>query len=1025
MRSLARRLIHRARAWRRDWARRAGRSLEANRRLSPIDGILWNAAFLLFVTIETARFARRGSLTWSGLSSARRMARGRMLLRLAHWADRKIPCRVDAGRTWLDRNRLQEWERASLRARAAEWNDRPFFSVLVAVHEAPPAWIDRAVRSVLDQVYDRWELILVDDGSTSIETRQVIARWEGLDERITSERFHHRQGVSRALDRAAELAHGEWLAFLDHDDELEPDALFEAARHLRNHPRTDVVYTDEAIVAEDGRSWPVFKPGPSPEQFWTCNYACHLLVVRRKCFEEVDGFRAWTDGVQDYDLILRLLARGARFGHVPRVLYRWHQTRTSLSRQVDAKTGLAALRPEIGPLSRRIVEEHFRRIGVAARAEIVGDWVRPVFENRGRGRVSILVCTKDRPWRLWRCIRSIEGRTDYGDYEILIVDNGSRSRWTRWVLGRLADRHRILRIESGPEGFSFAAINNQAARAASGRYLLFLNDDVVVRRREWLTALVGALDAPGVGAAGARLLFPSGRIQHAGIILGAMGWGPWHLWYGARASRPDVRAAAAFVRNCAAVTGACLLTRRSRFEALGGFDERLAVDFNDVDYCLRLAEQGYRTVYVPQATLAHVEKATRRRDLCPREARSLKERHEGQADPYWNPNFARWSYSMEIDGYRRPRGTLGRPARILVVARPAGPLDPWPHAEAIVHALRDRAALDFRELPWEDELAPLLLRDLESDRVDVVLAQGWETASVVREAFARGLPTVWNLPGRLLPASLGREAAARFLSATRAIDAAYQVVFNNVSALRWAAQRFPQDRMTVLDGVLFEPGPRPGARRRPDLRRELGADERTVVFVAFDSPSDRDGAAVPGRAFASLPPALRSRALLVQVRTPGDRGSAMNRDARIRVVESADGGRELLLAADVALVHAVADDRPLAALWALEAGLPILGTRELVQGDLLSPGRTGLEAAAYRPRAWRAAIERFIDDEDLRTRCGSAGSDWLASRAGPEKVLDQWAALLVGAAEFGRGSRRAAGASPRSKLLLAGRSGSA
>jgi len=531
---------------------------------------------------------------------------------------------------------------------------RPRISLITPVFNTDPRWLERLVDSVRAQTYPDWELCLADDGSTRDETRAALDRLSG-DAKITIVRLTANAGISAASNAALAAATGEFAGLLDHDDELDPDALFEVVRLVNTHPDADIVYTDEDKLEFDGTHVePYFKPDWSPEYLRSTMYIGHLTVYRRTLVERVGGFRSEFDGSQDYDLALRATAETDRIHHIPRILYHWRKTQGSAAGDTAAKPwGLDA--------ARRALANHVATLPTPATVEDQpgqGFW-RVRHEILGDPLVSVIVPTDGRIVQtrhgnrdlLWHCIRSIAKRTAYRNYELLIADNG---RLSAQVMALLSDiPHRRLVYEM-THPFNFAAKVNFAARQARGEHLLLLNDDTEVINDEWMSAMLEFSQQPKIGAVGGKLFYPDGRIQHVGVVLG-IGGGACHVFAGQPGDSPGYFGSALVIRNYSAVTGACCMTRRAVFEEVGGFDERFALDFNDVDYCLRVGARGYRIVGTPFARLYHFEGASfgsREHVVNPAEVQALSERWRSviDADPFYNPNLTRsgLDYSLRL-----------------------------------------------------------------------------------------------------------------------------------------------------------------------------------------------------------------------------------------------------------------------------------------------------------------------------------------------------------------------------------------
>ncbi|MEO7167373.1 MAG: glycosyltransferase family 2 protein [Spartobacteria bacterium] len=534
---------------------------------------------------------------------------------------------------WLQERRPtgDDLARALVEARAFSY--RPLVSIITPVFNTPASWLGEAIDSVLHQAYENWELILVDDASTLPETLDLLRTIEKRDPRIVLVRRESTGGISAASNSGLEQARGEWVSLLDHDDLLEPDALFEVVGYLQKNPEIDFIFSDEDKITEEGLTAPQFKPDWSPDFLLSYNYLCHFSTIRREIVEKAGRFRPEFDGAQDYDLFLRVSELTTRIHHLPRILYHWRRSETSTSDNIRRKP----LALEAG---RRAVESHLERCGESGHVTV--DWQTHAYwvkrELRETRRISIIISTRDRIDLLSRCIASLTSKTSYPNYEIVVVDNESKSEEAREYFRNF--EHRLLHF-NGP--FNFSALNNLAVEQTSSPWMLFLNNDVEVIESEWLTVMAEHVQRPEVGAVGARLLYPNDTVQHAGVVLGVGGIAD-HAFRHFPADAPGVSRQLQVTRNYSSVTGACLLTRREVFEEVGGFDEeRLPVTFNDVDLCLKMRRAGYLIVYTPFAKLYHHESASRRRSVEALETEVMRERWPDylKHDPYYNPNLSR------------------------------------------------------------------------------------------------------------------------------------------------------------------------------------------------------------------------------------------------------------------------------------------------------------------------------------------------------------------------------------------------
>jgi GT2 family glycosyltransferase len=523
---------------------------------------------------------------------------------------------------WL---RRQEPERSRPPRR---FRHEPLVSIVMPVHRPNLDQLREAVASVQDQHHERWELCLCDDGSGQPEVTAYLHDLAAREPRLRWRAHPHNQGIAAATSTAIGLGRGDYVAFLDQDDRLAPHALAEVVRALQQGP-ADLLYTDEDRLDEHGcRIEPLFKPDWSPDLLLARMYLGHLCVYRRAFLDEVGGCRSAFDGAQDWDLALRATARACRVVHIPQVLYHWRMNGSSAG---------AAFNRLCHERGRRACAEHLRQRNVDAE---VADGPFPCsfhirYRHERQPLVSILIPSRDQGRLLKRCLRSLRRRTEYPHLEILVLDNGSRDPGTLRYLRSCGER--VLRLDMP---FNHSRLNNLAAAQARGELLLLLNDDTEVLTPGWLTALVEQALRPEVGAAGALLLHPDGRLQHAGIVLGL---GPVAMPLHAGITRDGLDRGTVFLAHeVSAVSGACLLIRRAVYQEVGGLDEEaLPASYNDVDLCLRLRRAGYRIVYTPLARLQHLESASRSFHDEDRVQRLMQARWgpELARDPYWNPNL--------------------------------------------------------------------------------------------------------------------------------------------------------------------------------------------------------------------------------------------------------------------------------------------------------------------------------------------------------------------------------------------------
>jgi glycosyltransferase involved in cell wall biosynthesis/GT2 family glycosyltransferase len=530
----------------------------------------------------------------------------------------------------------------------------PVISVLLPVYNPELPILEAAIASIEGQFYPHWELCIADDASTHPEVRPFLEGLAARDSRIKLV-FREQNGhISACTNSALGLATGEWCALLDQDDLFADHALAMVALEIENHPDAGLIYSDEDKIDENGvRSNPFFKPDWNPELFLGQNFINHLGVYRTDLLRSIGGFREGFEGSQDYDLALRCVERlkPAQVRHIPRILYHWRAVAGSLAAVADAK-------PYAKEAARRAIGDHLRRQGIAGRVEPCPENVeshRVIYELPDPPPlVSIIIPMRDRVSLLEMCLEGIRERTDYRPLEIVIVDNGSKEAATLKFLRGLEEKNvaRVLRVDGK---FNFSHLINRGAAVAKGDVLAFLNNDIEANEPDWLREMVSHAVRSGVGAVGARLWYPNGKLQHGGVIVG-LGGVAGHSFSGVPRGHAGYFNRTYLQQNCSAVTGACLLVRKEVFQKAGGFDEtNFAISFNDIDFCLRLQAAGLRNVWTPYANLVHHESASRGHQRAPeeqaqfvREASYMQRKWgaELRRDPFYNPNL-----SLNLPGF--------------------------------------------------------------------------------------------------------------------------------------------------------------------------------------------------------------------------------------------------------------------------------------------------------------------------------------------------------------------------------------
>ena len=548
---------------------------------------------------------------------------------------------------------------ASLTCRASTTSGS-LISVLMPTYNPKKEWLIAAIESVRSQRYQNWELCVADDASSEEVGKSILSEYALKDSRIKVV-FREANGhISEASNSALAMATGDWVALMDHDDLLSPDALEHVANCIEEHPEARLIYSDEDKINVNGeRHDPHFKPDWNQDLLYSYNMISHLGVYHKPIVEVIGGFRRGYEGAQDYDLTLRVIERieADQIKHIPRVLYHWRV-------HPESTAGGSDVKPYAMDAGQRALQDHFQRTGSDAQVKLDSSGYYRVLHPLPKQKplVSIVIPTHNGKKLLKKCIDSILGKTDYNNYEIVIVDNRSIEPGALRYLKSLGKNAKI-RVIRDDRPFNYSALNNAAVSSARGDILCFLNNDIEIISGGWLSEMVSHAVRTDIGAVGAKLLYPNGKIQHAGIITG-LGGVAGHAFKSFESGSRGYMSRLVVSQNYSAVTGACLVIERVKFLEVGGFDEvNLPVVFNDVDLCLKLLKVGYRNFWTPFATLYHHESATRGDDLAPAKYEKfmewddfMKQRWGAtlKRDPAYNPNF-----TLEYEDF-----SLAWPARV-------------------------------------------------------------------------------------------------------------------------------------------------------------------------------------------------------------------------------------------------------------------------------------------------------------------------------------------------------------------------
>ena len=550
---------------------------------------------------------------------------------------------------WMEKNKLTEAELEE--QRNYKFKVSPKVSVVVPMYNTNEIFFKELIESIEKQTYSNWELCLADGSESENENLKKYMK----NEKIKYKFLNSNKGISENTNEAIKMATGEYIGFLDHDDILSEDALYEIVKCINENEEAEFIYSDEDKIDQTGERFePYFKPDYSPETLECNNYITHFVVVKKELIDEVGMLDSKFNGAQDFDFVLRATVKAKRVEHISKVLYHWRVHRDSTANVADAKpyayeAGVRAVKAH--------VERCFKKGQVEDGQDVPGIY-KIKYEIEGNPKVSIIIPNKDNVNLLKKCIESIQSLTTYKNYEIVIIENNSEKKETLEYYNEITKSENIRVINSGLKEFNYSALINFAVKNVDGEYILQLNNDTKVLTPDWLEIMIGYAQDKNIGAIGARLYYEDKTLQHAGIIIGLSGIAgnmlvnlPFgkHAYFGREAA----------TRNVSAVTGACMFSRRELYEEVGYMDENdFKVAFNDVDFCLKLMEKGYRNLYIPYVELYHYESKSRgyeyskeKEERFNREAENFKRKWKKYIDydPYYNINFTRKTCNYDID----------------------------------------------------------------------------------------------------------------------------------------------------------------------------------------------------------------------------------------------------------------------------------------------------------------------------------------------------------------------------------------
>ncbi|WP_337176281.1 glycosyltransferase [Paludisphaera sp.] len=955
------------------------------------------------------------------------------------------PTPIDPYDAWLAVNGPSPRRAERLAEEVARLSRRPSFSILTPVYNTPPELLEEAVRSVQAQSYEDWELILADDASNDPATLALLATAPWADPRVRVVTRPANGNISAATNTAAEVASGEWLVLLDHDDALHPEALARLAIAIDREPAVDMVYSDDDKTDLSGaRFAPQFKPDWSPELLLSFCYTGHVSAVRASLYREVGGMRLGFEGSQDHDFWLRASEKARGVAHVPHILYHWRVVPGSTAASGHEK-------PHSFEAGRRAVEEAFARRGVPCRVEQPA-WAlaagcgmyQPVMPDDGPS-VAVVIPTKNQRKLLQNLLESL-GATTYRNYRVYIIDNESDDPETLAYLATA--RATVLRIPNADGKFNYAAIHNTAVRGLREDLIVFLNNDVEVIEPRWLSQMVGWSRLPGVGSVGARLLYSDRRIQHAGIVHGlhegmaghAFKLLPW--WDGGAMGLARVS------RDAYAVTAACMITPRELFLEMGGFDEEnFGVAYNDADYGYRLHDAGYRNVVCAEAELFHHEGATRGFGDNPREEANYRRMHGHRRDPYFSPHFDPRSEAHVVQPTVVPTSD-DAPVRLLAVShnlnwegasrfelemvaglKATGGYEPMvvSPVDGPLRAEYEKAGIPIRVDASLVNLfgGPDAYAEARGRMVDLLRDGGFHALHAntlqsfwaIDAARAAGLPSVWSIhesePWQTYYDNFPREIARMALES---VAVPYRVVFSSHASTNvWQAL----DTRSNYGLIRFSlNAPRFHAelesRPREDARRELGIGDDEVCVLLLGTVCDRKGQHDLVHAFAAMAPetARKLRCVVVGARDSLEYSQELRRlsaalpeDRADRFLIVAETGETAAYwqAADVFCCSSRVESYPHVILEAMARGLPIVTTP--VYG-IPEQVRHDLNALVYHPGDVPLLTHHLetLANDPARRETMAAASPWvLQSIPSYADEIADYARLIRAAAESAAG----------------------
>lgn len=949
--------------------------------------------------------------------------------------------RLSNEQAWQGHNQIQPHVKKIMENSIDQFHYQPKVSVIMPVYNVDARWLTAAIESVTKQIYPNWELCITDDASDRSETLETLNFFNDHPKMFLVYRQTN-GNISVASNTAVEKATGDFLVFLDHDDVLASHALYEIVRYLQQNPDMDIIYSDEDKITVSGQHYDMhFKPQWSPVLLLGYNYVNHLMCIRKSLFDSLGGFRSGFEGAQDYDLLLRAAEITQNIGHIPKILYHWRAIKFSTASRALAKD-------YVQNSAKKALQEYLHRNQIKAtvyRPRSTASYGLPIHQLDGPDNgssVDIIIPTKNRHDMVKRCINSINKYTSYKNYRILLVDNGSDDPVSIDYFNSLKKSITVIRIENGKEGFSFSKLCNQAVKYSRTDHILFLNNDTEIIDPRWLSRLMVYLHLPNVGAVGARLLFPNRTIQHAGVVLGlADGIAPGHAFRGHIADALSYFFMAETARECSAVTGACLLTFKKYFSSLGGFDEKVFnVSLNDVDYCLKLSQLGYRTVYVPGAELLHHEAISRNKEDDPSELANFRKRYFGLTDRYYNLNLSKEnSFSINpqsrldyIEFFHRPlkvlffSHNLNFEGATKVIIHLARDLKVTYGIESLITSFQDGPLHSYckdndlpcyiQELPgitnilqgWlkEDDLhksVNITLDLIKNLKPDVVFANVINTFFVIQAAKMIDLPSVWliheSYDRKMLLKHLPPFALAMFEDS---FCTANRVAFVSKATMDLYHEYDQQRNFTVIhNGLNLNDFKSSISVDRDSARRVLTIPDNIKVILNVGTVCERKDQETLIHAIYHLTKHRGDFICYLVGARPGDPYSdsivrlvrKYKLEQRVKIINESADIVIYYKAADIFAFTSLNESFSLTILEAMAHGLPIATTNCFGVSEQVRYGINALNFGFGDYLTLSSQLEKLIDNDGLRIQMGINSKNMFSYMFNYEEALEEYKSL--------------------------------